>query len=89
MSGWARRMEVLKPRSSPPRRITLKVTQKKRKKSVTVVADASGVVSHAGGVLLADLADRLGLTAGCRGGWQLPVSAARSMTRGGCCAMWR
>ena len=42
----------------------MKVTQKKRKKSVAVTADAAGVVSHVGGVLLADLADRLGLTAG-------------------------
>ena len=49
---------------TPLRRITLKVTHQKRKRSVSVVADASGVVAHVGGVFVSELADRLGLTAG-------------------------
>lgn len=35
-----------------------------RKRRVCVVADGVGVVSHAGGGLLVELADGLGLTAG-------------------------
>jgi hypothetical protein len=42
----------------------LKVTCPTRKSSVQVVADATGLVSHAGSALLVGLADRLGLTAG-------------------------
>ena len=42
----------------------MKVTRRTREKSVQVVADATGVVSHAGSGLLAELADRLGLTRG-------------------------
>jgi hypothetical protein len=41
----------------------VKVMRRTCKKKVQVVADATGVVSHAGGVLLGELADRLGLTA--------------------------
>jgi len=42
----------------------LKVTRRTRTKSVQVLADATGLVSHAGSALLCGLADRLGLTAG-------------------------
>ncbi len=42
----------------------MKVTRRTCKKKVQVVADATGVVSHAGSVLLTELADRLGLTDG-------------------------
>jgi hypothetical protein len=45
----------------------LQVTRSKRKRSVCVVADDTGVVSHAGSGLLVELADRLGLTAGLSG----------------------
>jgi hypothetical protein len=41
----------------------LKVTHRTCKKSVQVLADATGLVSHAGSALLVALADRLGLTA--------------------------
>ncbi len=45
----------------------MKVTQRTRKKSVQVLADATGLVSHAGSALLSALSDRLGLTAGLSG----------------------
>jgi hypothetical protein len=51
----------------------VKVTRRTCKNKVQVVADATGVVSHAGGVLLVELADRLGLTKG--------LSAAMAPTR--------
>jgi hypothetical protein len=43
-------------------RITLRVQRDGRSFTVDVVADGSGVVSHAGAALLAETADRLGLT---------------------------
>ncbi len=51
----------------------MKVTRQTYKKKVQVVADATAVVSHAGSVLLVELADRLGLTEG--------LSAAMAPTR--------
>ena len=45
----------------------MKVTRRTCKEKVQVVADAAGVVSHAGSVLLVELADRLGLTAALSG----------------------
>ena len=45
----------------------MQVTHSKRKRSVEVVADDTGVVSHAGSGLLVGLADQLGLTAGLSG----------------------
>jgi hypothetical protein len=44
-------------------RITLKVTRDGRRVTVDVVPDGEGLVSHAGAALLAEAADRLGLTA--------------------------
>jgi hypothetical protein len=44
-------------------RITLKVQRNGRDFTVDVVADGHGVVSHAGAALVAETADRLGLTA--------------------------
>jgi hypothetical protein len=44
-------------------RITLKVTRDGRRFTVDVVPDGEGLVSHAGAALLAETADRLGLTA--------------------------
>ena len=44
-------------------RITLRVQRDGRSVTVDVVADGAGVVSHAGAALLAEAADRLGLTA--------------------------
>src|SRR4051794_8792239 len=43
-------------------RITLKVTRDGRRFTVGVVPDGEGLVSHAGAALLAEAADRLGLT---------------------------
>jgi len=43
-------------------RITLKVQRDGRRFTVDVVADGAGLVSHAGAALLAEVADRLGLT---------------------------
>ena len=43
------------------------MTRSNRKRSVSVVADDTCVVSHAGSGLLVALADRLGLTAGLSG----------------------
>jgi hypothetical protein len=43
-------------------RITLKVLRDGRRFTVDVVADGDGLVSHAGAALLAETADRLGLT---------------------------
>ncbi len=40
----------------------MKVTHQSRKSRLQVVADANGLVSHSGSALLAELADRLGLT---------------------------
>lgn len=57
-------MGVSKTPIPPLRRFTVKVTRRTYNKKVQVLADATGVVSHAGGVLLVELADRLGLTAG-------------------------
>ena len=42
----------------------MKVTRRTCSEKVQVVADATGVVSHVGSLLLVELADRLGLTAG-------------------------
>ena len=38
-------------------------------KSLEVTADGEGIVSHAGLALLRQLADKTGLTGGCRGRW--------------------
>jgi hypothetical protein len=43
-------------------RITLKVTRDGRNFTVDVASDGEGLVSHAGAVLLAETADRVGLT---------------------------
>src|SRR5918997_3543646 len=43
-------------------RITLKVQRDGRRFTVDVTADGEGLVSHAGAALLAECADRLGLT---------------------------
>jgi hypothetical protein len=48
-------------------RITLKVQRDGRSFTVEVVADGEGVVSHAGAALVAEAADRLGLTAALSG----------------------
>jgi hypothetical protein len=56
----------------------VKVTRRTREKSVQVVADATGVVSHAGSGLLTRLADRLGLTRGLSAG-MVPTRERRSL----------
>ena len=47
-----------------------------------VTADGRGVVDHAGARLLADLADRLGLTAVCRRRWPPTKQRRRGHDRG-------
>lgn len=42
----------------------MKVTRRTCQENVHVVADATGVVPHAGSALLVQLADRLGLSTG-------------------------
>jgi hypothetical protein len=55
-------MWLSKPLSPTLGRITLKVKRDGRQFTVDVVADGAGVVSHAGAALLAETADRVGLT---------------------------
>jgi hypothetical protein len=65
------------------------VKPKARLGTVEVTADGEGLVSHAGTALLAELADRAGLTAAlseaCRG----RGSVARRTIRAGCLSRWR
>jgi hypothetical protein len=56
-------MWLSKPQSPTLRRITLRVQRNGRQFTVDVVADGAGVVSHAGAALVAETADRIGLTA--------------------------
>jgi hypothetical protein len=53
---------VVEAQSLDARRITLKVQRDGRRFTVDVVSDGDGLVSHAGAALLAEAADRLGLT---------------------------
>jgi len=59
-----RGVEARKPR---PRRITLRVTQNDRLGNVEIAADGDGLVSRSGTALIAELSDRLGLTAALSG----------------------
>src|SRR3954452_16864460 len=61
----------------PARGFTLKVSRDRRQLTVEVRADGEGVVSHAGAALLAEAADRLGLTGAVSGGLARDASAAR------------
>ena len=71
-------------------RITLRVQRDGRRFTVDVVSDGDGLVSHAGAALLAEAADRLGLTeralacagAGC-------ASGAAGTIRAGSSGTWR
>jgi hypothetical protein len=55
---------------------------------LSVTADGTGLVGHAGSVLVAGVADRVGLTR-CRRRWHRRGSDARRMILGWCCAIWR
>src|SRR5207244_1125310 len=55
-------MWLSKPQSPTLRRFTLRVQRDGREFTVDVVADGDGVVSHAGAALVAETADRVGLT---------------------------
>jgi Transposase DDE domain group 1 len=55
-------LRVVEARDPWLRRITLKVQRDGRSFTVEVTADGEGLVSHAGAALLAEAADRLGLT---------------------------
>ncbi len=57
--------------------------------TVEVTADGEGLVSHAGVVLLVELADRAGLTAALAEALALTRERRRRMIRGGCSGMWR
>ena len=67
----------------------MQVTRSNRKRSVSVVADDTCVVSHAGSGLLVELADRLGLTAGLSGAMADTRSRRSAHDPGGCFVMWR
>ena len=56
-------------------------------RGLEVTGGGTGVVSHAGLALLRQLADRTGLTAGCRG--RCPRRGCWSMTGAGCWPTWR
>src|SRR4051794_14053927 len=62
----------------PARGFTLRGSRDGRQLTVEVRADGAGVVSHAGAALLAEAADRLGLTGALSGGL-----AAMRQRRGG------
>jgi hypothetical protein len=62
MSDWAWRIGFAKDLVPELRRITLKVQREGRNFTVDVTSDGEGLVSHAGSALLAQVADRTGLT---------------------------
>jgi Transposase DDE domain group 1 len=62
MSGWAWRIGVAKDLVPELRRITLRVQHDGRNFTVDVTSDGEGLVSHAGSALLAQVADKIGLT---------------------------
>jgi hypothetical protein len=62
MSGWAWRIGVVEALFPELRRITLRVQHDGRNFTVEVAADGEGLVSHAGAALLAQVAEKLGLT---------------------------
>src|SRR3954452_24041235 len=55
-------LRLVEGRSPGSGRITLRVSRDGRRFTVEVASDGEGVVSHAGAALLAEAADRLGLT---------------------------
>jgi hypothetical protein len=61
----------------------LKVQRDGRQSKVEVVADRDGVVSHAGAALLAEAADRLGLSGSWRDASAACASAAAGTIPGG------
>jgi Transposase DDE domain group 1 len=62
MSGWAWRIGVAKDLVPELRRITLQVQRDGRSFTVDVTSDGEGLVSHTGSALLAQVADKTGLT---------------------------
>ena len=51
--------------------------------TVEVTSDGAGLVSHAGTALVAQVADKVGLTERCRRGWLGSSSVVVGMTRAG------
>ena len=60
-----------------------------RRFTVDVAADGEGLVSHAGAALLAEAADRLGLTAALSRGLAGIRSGAAATIQVAWCATWR
>ncbi|MBA2638834.1 MAG: transposase [Nocardioidaceae bacterium] len=56
---------------------------------VKVTGDGKGVASHAGSLLLAELADRVGLTAGLSTAMAHTRRRRSAMIRGSCWRIWR
>ena len=54
-----------------------------------ITTDGTGVVSHAGTVLLAELADRIGLTAALSEATDGLRERRAGTTQAGCWSMWR
>src|SRR5688572_17623253 len=69
-------------------RITLRVQRDGRGFTVEVTPDGEGLVSHAGAALLAEAADRLGLTRALSAGLAGCVSAVAGTSPAGSCATW-
>ena len=61
----------------------MKVMRDGRPVTVEVMADGAGLVSHAGSALIAEVADKLGLTGRCRCGWRCSSSGGVVMIRAG------
>ena len=80
---------VVEAQSPTLGRITLRVQRDGRRFTVEVTSDGDGLVSHAGVALLAEAADRLGLTVALSRGWRGCVSGAAATTPAGSCAIWR
>ena len=60
-----------------------------RRFTVEVASDAEGLVSHAGAGLLAEAADRLGLTAALSEVWRGCACGAAGTIPAASCATWR
>ena len=76
-SGWAWRIGLAEVPIPELRRLTLKVMRDGRSVTVEVTSDGAGLVSHAGTALLAQVADKLGLTGALslRSGWPEAASS--------------
>ena len=67
----------------------MRVQRDGRNVTVEVTADGDGLVSHAGSALLAQIADKSGLTQALSCAWRASSSAGLGMTRVGSSAILR